>query len=167
MDYYILARKGGLACETVTFLAGQGFDERTAAVFTSRDRAQRFAAGWSETDEVCRLNEIDLAGWLIDLYRRGVQRVAVDPERDPARSGSRPTHSLCLLLADLAGSLNDRLRGATAAAPRGPDRIVLYRCAQCGTVRRQLAHQRSPVCCGAEMQRSPRLVRTHGEGKRG
>ena len=151
MDYYILTRKGSPASDTAVFFAGRDGDERTAAVFTAREQALRFGAGWSDTDEVRRVNEIDLLDWLIHLYRRGIQRIAVDPDRHSAQAMRRPTYSLWLMLADLTGALSERLNALSAPAETDFNRIVTYCCRHCGKVRRQLPCQRTPSCCGLDM----------------
>jgi hypothetical protein len=153
MDYFILTRKGAVPADTVVFHGGRRGDERTAGVFTTSERARRFATGWSETDEIRRLNEIDLLAWLIRLYREGVQRIALDPERQPGPGDPRRSSALCLLLADVVGALTDRLH---AGGPSDVDleRLVTYYCRGCGKLRRQFAHQQPPRCCDAAMARS-------------
>lgn len=154
-DYYILTRRGSPAGEAVEFYAGPHGDERTTVVFTSRDCARRFAAGWAgaETNDIQRLDEIGLLSRLIDLFRSGVQRVALDPERSPGPAMRQPSCSLPLLLGDLAGTLRERLHGCTAAAEQAAaDALVAFRCERCQKVRRQLSHQHRPACCGTPMQ---------------
>lgn len=152
-DYYILTRRGSPTGETVEFHAGPHGDERTTVVFTSRDCARRFAAGWAQINEIQRLDEIGLLSRLIDLFRSGVQRVAVDPERSPGQALRQPSCSLPLLLGDLAGTLREQLRGCTAEAEQAEaDPLVAFRCERCHKVRRQLSHQHRPACCGTPMQ---------------
>jgi hypothetical protein len=152
-DYYILIRRGSPAGETVEFYAGAQGDERTTVVFTSRDSARRFVAGWAQTEEIQRVDEIELLSRLIDLFRSGVQRVAIDPERSPGQAMRQPSCSLPLLLGDLAGTLRERLQGCTAVAAQAEaDPLVAYRCERCQKVRRQLSHQHRPECCGTPMQ---------------
>ena len=151
-DYYVLTRRGPPG-GTVEFYAGPHGDERTAVVFTSRDCARRFVAGWARNDEVQRLDEIGLLSRLIDLFRSGVQRVAVDPERSPGQALQQPSCSLPLLLGDLAGMLRERLHGCTADAVQAEAHpLVAFRCERCHKVRRQFSHQQEPECCGTPMQ---------------
>ena len=53
----------------IAILAGAfgatGFADRLAVVFTSRDCARRFVAGWARNDEVQRLDEIGLLSRLM------------------------------------------------------------------------------------------------------
>ena len=152
-DYYILKRRESPAGETIEFYAGPHGDERTTVVFTSRDCARQFSAAWAQTDEIQRLDEIGLLSRLIDLFRSGVQRVAVDPDRLPDQPMRQPSCSLPLLLGDVAGTLRERLHSCTVAAEHAEaDPLIAFRCERCHKVRRQLSHQHRPECCGTPMQ---------------
>jgi hypothetical protein len=151
-DYYILTSRGSQAADPAEFFAGCRGDERTAAVFTSLERARRFAAGRRNATQIERLDGISLLNWLIGLFRCGMQRVAVDPEQN-VEAHQAPTCSLALLLGELGDALAERLHGCTAAGQQSDgDPLVAFRCERCHKIRRQLSHRRAPVCCGRVMQ---------------